>query len=512
VIASSPAGHSAGELRLPPRLEGLRESRVDVVGIAGVEGGEIAGYLLAAGFTRVIGHDQQLDLEHLTTAHRLAHAGTAEGVCRAHLEQLLSGLAGLNLGERYLDGIEESELIIASQAWFLNPANQLLHRLQAQGRPFYSLIQAYLDLARGPVIGVTGSHGKSTTSSLVAAALRRAEVFPTVWLGGNDRHNQQALEAVAADEAGLGCLVLEISNRQLLQATTAPEIAAITNITPNHLEEHGGMAGYVACKRRIFDLDGCRVGVRNADDPVSLGTGPLRPGIAELRFSMSRAGLRDWDGAFFDQGWLFERRQGRETAVLEASSLRLLGDHNLANALAAIALCTALGERTDGRQAALGQGIARFGTLAHRIQLIWQEGDVDFYDDLSSTTPQSTLAAIRAVGVPVILICGGQDKGISFDELAEQLGGPVRQVMLLPGSGSSRIAKAAAEQGRGELIHPVSTLEEAVAGARGLAQAGQAVLLSPACPGFFSAHYQEGGYRNLVRRLSTSPRRRRGPG
>jgi UDP-N-acetylmuramoylalanine--D-glutamate ligase len=112
----------------------------------------------------------------------------------------------------------------------------------------------------------------------------------------------------------------------------------------------------------------------------------------------------------------------------------------------------------------------------------------------------------------VILICGGQDKGISFDELAEQLGGPVRQVMLLPGSGSSRIAKAAAEQGRGELIHPVSTLEEAVAGARGLAQAGQAVLLSPACPGFFSAHYQEGGYRNLVRRLSTSPRRRRGPG
>ena len=512
MTASSPPGPRAGKLRLPAALAGLRESRVDVVGIAGVEGGEIAGYLLAAGFTRVVGHDQQPDLERLTQAHRLAHAGTAEEVRRAHLQRLLSGLSAVNLGERYLEGIEESQLIIASQAWFLSPANQVLHELKAQGRPFYSLIQAYLDLARGPVIGVTGSHGKSTTSSLVAAALRRAQVFPTVWLAGNDRHNQQALEAVASDEAGLGCLVLEISNRQLLQATTAPEIAAITNITPNHLEEHGGMAGYVACKRRIFDLDGCRVAVRNADDPVSLGTGPLRAGVAELRFSMSRSGLGDWDGAFLDQGWLFERRKGGDHAVLEASSLRLRGDHNLANALAAIALCSALGERTEGCQPALGEGIARFGTLAHRIQLIWQEDGVDFYDDLSSTTPQSTLAAIRTVSAPVILICGGQDKGIPFDELAEQLGGSVRHVMLLPGTGSSRIAEAAARRSRGDLIHTVETLEDAVAGARRLAQAGQAVLLSPACPGFFSAHYQDGGYRNLVRRLSTSPRRRRVPG
>jgi UDP-N-acetylmuramoylalanine--D-glutamate ligase len=512
VIASCRPDPPAGELRLPPALSGLRDSRVDVVGIAGVEGGEIANYLLAAGFTRVVGHDQQPDLAALSAAHRLAHAGSAEVERRAHLDRLLTGLFQVNLGERYLQGIAESELIIASQAWFLHPANAVLHQLRAQGRPFYSLIQAYLDLARGPVIGVTGSHGKSTTSALVAAALRRAEVFPAVWLGGNDRHNQQALEAVAGDEAGESCLVLEISNRQLLQATSAPSIAAITNITPNHLEEHGGMAGYVACKRRIFDLDGCRVAVRNAQDPVSLESGPLREGVAELRFSTSRAALEGWDGAFLDGGWLFERRRGRDTAVLEASSLRLKGEHNLANALAAIALCSALEERTAGRQVAVGEGIGRFGTLAHRIQLIWQEEGVDYYDDLSSTTPQSTLAAIRTVGHPVILICGGQDKGISFDDLAEQLGGPVKQVMLLPGTGSSRIAEAAAQRSLGDLIHAVATLEEAVAGARHLARSGDAVLLSPACPGFFSAHYQEGGYRKLVRRLSTSPRRRRAPG
>ncbi len=511
IAPRSPAGPAA-ELRLPAALAGLRDSRVDVVGIAGVEGGEIAGYLLAAGFTRVVGHDQQPDLEQLGAAHRLAHAGMLEQPRQSALERLLQGLAQLNLGDRYLEGIAESELIITTQAWFLNPANSALHRLRAAGHPFYSLIQAYLDLARGPVIGVTGSHGKSTTSALVAAGLRRAAIFPRVWLGGNDRHNQQALEEVARDGAGEGCLVLEISNRQLLQATSAPAIAAITNITPNHLEEHGGMAGYVACKRRIFDLPGCRVAIRNADDPISVGTGPLREGVAELRFAMSRAGLGDWDGAFLDQGQLFERRHGQEQAVLAVDSLRLRGDHNRANALAAIAACSALGDRTANSQEAIGEGISRFGTLAHRIQLIWQEQGVDYYDDLSSTTPQSTVAAIRAIAKPVTLICGGDDKGIPFDELVQQLDGPVRRVLLLPGPGSDRIAEAANRRSLGGLVEPVASLEEAVTRAHRLSRPGSAVLLSPACPGFFSAHYREGGYRNLVRRLSTSPRRRREPG
>ncbi|MHB1501556.1 MAG: Mur ligase family protein [Candidatus Dormibacteria bacterium] len=508
--SSRPAG-PVGELRLPPALAGLQDRRIDVVGIAGVEGGEIARFLLAAGFTQVVGHDQQPDLAELSAAHRLAHAGENEVEREQRLTHLRRGLAGLNLGDRYLDGIEGSSLVIPSQAWFLNPANLVLHQLRQEGRPFYSLVQAYLDLAMGPVIGVTGSHGKSTTSSLVAAALRQARLFPFVWLGGNDRHNRQALEEVARDGGGQGCLVLEISNRQLLQTTTAPGIAAITNITPNHLEEHGGMAGYIACKRRIFDLDGCRLAVRNADDPVTAATGPLRPGVHELRFARSEESLQDCDGAFLSGAAVWMRLEGRDTEVLQTSHLSLRGEHNLANVLAAVAICSALGTRVAGLEDALGEGICRLGTLAHRIQLIWQEAAVDYYDDLSSTTPQSTLAAIRTVGRPVVLICGGQDKGVPFDELAAEVGASVRAVVLLPGDGSERIAQAVGLRSRSDLVIPVATLEEAVRAARELASAGEAVLLSPACPGFFSAHYRHGGYRNLLRRLSTSPRRRREP-
>ncbi|MHB8324667.1 MAG: Mur ligase family protein [Candidatus Dormibacteria bacterium] len=505
-------GGEPGPLRLPPLLEGLRDQRVDVVGLASIEGGEMARYLLAAGFTQVVGHDRQGDMEQLRRAHHLAHAGIGAAERGARLEQLLGGLASLHLGEDYLRGIEDSAVVIPTQAWFMQPANQRLHQLREQGRPFYSLIQAYLDLARGQVIGITGSHGKSTTSALVAAALSRSLLFETVWLAGNDRHNHQALEAVARDQEGTGCLVLEISNRQLLQMDRAPTVAAITNITPNHLEEHSGMAGYVACKRQIVDLPGCRVAVRNGDDPVSLATGPLREGIPEFRFAATESGLGNLDGSFEENGAVWLTRHGRRERVLAVDRLRLPGSHNLANVRAAVAICAALDQFRWEALPLVAEGLESFGTLPHRIQLIWQEAGVDFYDDLSSTTPQSTLAALRSIGRACVLICGGQDKGIEFDQLAAEVGRSVSAVVLLPGSGSDRLLEAIAARGGMAALRRTGDLEEAVGIAKEAARPGDAILLSPACPGFFSAHYQEGGFRQAVRRLSTSPRRRREPG
>ncbi|MDA8333364.1 MAG: Mur ligase family protein [Candidatus Dormibacteraeota bacterium] len=512
MTTSPPPGSNRSSLRVPPILLERRDQRVDVVGIAGVEGGEMARYLLRAGFTKVVGHDQQPDLAALERADRLAHAGEPAEASRRRLEAICSGVRELMLGDRYLHGIEDSTLIIPSQAWFLNPANLPVRRLLESGAPSYSLTQAYLDLANCPVIGVTGSHGKSTTSSLVAAGLRRTAKFEHVWLGGNDRHNQQALEQVAEDRSGSGCLVLEISNRQLLQMSTAPCIAGLTNITPNHLDEHGGMEGYVRTKRKIFDLPGCRVAVRNADDPISMGTGPVPMGTQELRFSRSAEGLGGLDGAYLDSGSLVLRRRGRERKVLELADLRLRGDHNHQNALAAVTLCSALHDFPSGMEVAVGAGICQFGTLAHRIQLVWQELGVDYYDDLSSTTPQSTIAAMRTLARPVVLICGGQDKGIPFDQLANEVGNSARHVILLPGEGSDRLAEALQALGMEGRTTSRPTLLEAVSRAREIAEPGDAILLSPACPGFFSAHYAGGGFRSVVRRLSTSPRQQRARG
>ncbi len=498
------------ELRVPPVLADLRQSRIDLVGVASVEGGEMARYLLAAGFTNLVGHDQQPDLEKLVRAHHLAHAGLNRVERRDRLDRLLQGLPSLQLGADYLRGVEGSALVIPTQAWFLSAANSRLQELRDRGHPFYSLIQAYLDLAQGEVIGITGSHGKSTTSALVAAILRQTALYPTVWLAGNDRHDRQALEAVARDD-GTGCLVLEISNRQLLQLERAPRVACLTNITPNHLEEHQGLAGYVRTKRRIFELPGCEIAIRNGDDPLSFDGGELAPSIRQLRFAQTSSGLAGLEGAFEEDGQLKLRWGADSLPVLATGRVGLLGAHNLSNVRAALTVVSALTEPSPRVLKEAAAAIGGFRPLRHRTELIRQHRGVDYVDDLSSTTPQSTGAAIPGLGRRCVLIAGGEDKGIDFTQLAGLVGDLVRAVVLLPGAGSDRLTRELLAAGHQDMVHREQKLQTAVALAGQLVQPGEAVLLSPACPGFFSAHYGEGGFRQAVRQ-ATSPRPRRAGG
>jgi UDP-N-acetylmuramoylalanine--D-glutamate ligase len=503
-----PPPFGRAELRVPAALQDLRQSRIDLVGVASVEGGEMARYLLAAGFTNLVGHDQQPDLESLRRSHELAHAGLEREERRRRLDQVLQGLRALQLADEYLDGVQSSAVVIPTQAWFLSPANAPLLALRESGHPFYSLIQAYLDLAQGEVVGVTGTHGKSTSSALVAAVLGQSQLYPRVWLAGNDRHDRQALEEVARDD-GSGCLVLEISNRQLLQVDRVPRVGCLTNITPNHLDEHHGLAGYIAAKRRIFELPGCEVGVRNGDDPLSMAAGELPSGVHELRFAGAQASLGDHDGAFEEDGNLLIHWQGSPRLVMASERVPLVGAHNLSNVRAALTVLAALAAPDPKLLSRTASAIEGFRPLRHRTELVRQHGGVDYVDDLSSTTPQSTVAALRGLGGPCLLIAGGDDKGIDFSELASLVGGQVRSLILLPGAGSDRLEQGVADRGNGQLVHRVERLQQAVDLAAAKAQAGDTVLLSPACPGFFTAHYREGGFRQAVR-AATSPRLRKG--
>jgi len=507
--AAAEAPDDRPALRVPAALANLRHSRVDLVGVASLEAGEMARYLHAAGFINLVGHDQQPDLESLGRAHHLAHAGLSRVERGERLEQLLDCLSALQLGDGYLAGVDRSELIIPTQAWFLSPANLPLQRLKQSGHAFYSLIQAYLDLAQGEVIGITGSHGKSTTSALVASILGATSLFSTVWLAGNDRHDRQALEEVARD-SGKGCLVLEISNRQLLQMDRAPRVGCITNISPNHLDEHGGMEGYVLAKRRIFDLPGCEVAVRNGGQRLLPEGRPLAEGIRELRFAASEADLEGLDGAFEEGGELRLRWQGGVRPVISIDAVPLAGEHNLANVRAALTVLAGVTDPGPEILPRAAAAIREFRPLRHRTELVRQHLGVDYFDDLSSTTPQSTVAAIEAMGRPFVLIAGGEDKGIDFSQLAAVVGAKARAVVLLPGAGSDRFSRDLTLAGSAERLHRVAELQAAVELARDLAQPGDAVLLSPACSGFFTAHYREGGFRQAVRE-ATSPHPRRAP-
>ena len=510
VTAAAAVPDARAQIRLAPALAAHRAERVDVVGVAGIEGAEVARLLLAAGFTHVVGHDQAAR-DAFPAAFDRAHAGLRPAERAARRAALLAGLAGVRLGAEYLGDIGRTTLVIPGQAWFLHPANAPLQALAAAGTPFYSLTQAYLDGAAGTVIGVSGSHGKTTTTWLLAALARAAGRFTRVHLAGNDRHNAQCLLEVATGGPG-DCLILEISNRQLLQATTAPAVACLTNVTPNHLGEHGGLSGYLRAKHRLFTLPGNRVAVRNGDDPLSLRHCPPAAGATEWRFAANARELGGHDGAFEAAGTIRVRIGGREQPVVETGALRLLGAHNRANVRAALAtLAAATGTVAPQAAAAL----QAFPPLRHRLQLVWQQDGVDWIDDLNSTTPQSTVAAVRALGRPCRLIAGGDDKGLDFAELAGLVPDPVREVILLPGAGSERLRAALAAAGAGGHGRPVADLAAAVAAAAGAAQPGEAVLLSPGCPGVFGAFYGPGGFRAAVRRLvggATSPPPRRGSG
>ncbi|HVA21898.1 MAG TPA: Mur ligase family protein, partial [Candidatus Micrarchaeia archaeon] len=458
------------------------------------------------------GHDLAPAAE-LGAAFDRAHAGLPRALRAERRAALLAGVRDLRLGDRYLAGIAEATVAVATQAWFLHPRNRVLQELVRAGLPLYGLAQAYLDCAEGLVIGVSGSHGKSTTAALVAALARRSPRFTTVRLAGNDRHHVPCLVEAATGEA-TDALVLEVSNRQLLQMETAPPVACLTNVTPNHLDEHGGLDGYVAVKRRLFELPGNRVAVRNGDDPLSRERCPAAATAKEWRFAAAEAGLGVCDGAFEGDGAVVVRREGLLRERIPLHRLQLSGDHNRANVRAAVATLAAVTELPPTAEAAL----AAFSPLRHRTQLVWQEAGVDWLDDLNSTTPQSTLAAIRAAARPLVLLCGGEDKGLDFSELAQTVPDPVRRVVLLPGPGSDRIAQALTAAGRGALVDRVATLDEAVARAAAAAAPGQVVLFSPACPGVFHTFYGPDpggrGFRAALRSrraAPTSPPRRRGP-
>ncbi|MGH2928874.1 MAG: Mur ligase family protein, partial [Solirubrobacteraceae bacterium] len=270
--------------------------------------------------------------------------GHARSERHARWQAIAAANLDLRLGPRYLAGIGEAAVVVPTQAWFLHERNRPLHELRAAGTPFYALTRAYLDCAPGPVVGVSGSHGKSTTAALVAALLRVAGDSPsaTVRLAGNDRHDVPCLVEVAGGDAR-DALVLEVSNRQLLQMDRAPEIACLTNVTANHLEEHGGLGGYIEAKRRLFALPGNRVAVRNGDDPLSLARCAPAKGAREWRFAIGPDGLGPCDGVHEADGGLVVRRDGAPAERLPLASTGLIGAHNRANMRAAVAVVASMG-------------------------------------------------------------------------------------------------------------------------------------------------------------------------
>jgi UDP-N-acetylmuramoylalanine--D-glutamate ligase len=336
----------------------------------------------------------------------------------------------------------------------------LLADARRRGLPVLSDLDLFVVDCRAPVIGITGSNGKSTVTSMVGAMLAadgwRAPV------GGN--LGTPALDLL---DPAARAYVLELSSFQLERSALLPlAVAVVLNVAPDHLDRHGTMAAYAAAKGRIYGR--CATAVVNRDEPAlaqfvpagaaAVGFGLGAPGAGE--YGLVAAGARE----FLACG---------DERLLAADELGTRGRHNVANALAALALARALGAGTPACVAAL----RAFRGLPHRMQLVAAEGGVTWIDDSKATNVAAAVTSIRGTTGPLVLVAGGDGKGQSFAELAAALAGRDADVVLI-GRDRDQMARELAPVAR---VGQAATLPEAVALARALARPGTTVLLAPAC-------------------------------
>jgi len=397
----------------------------------------------------------------------------------------------------FVGGFDSAALAAAEQL-VLSPGVSLREPAIAaavqRGIPVVGDIELFARYARAPVVAVTGTNGKSTVTALVGAMAQAAG--RSVRVGGNigtpaldllDREAEHQMFAGApaatsaiAHGAAPDLYVLELSSFQLETTYSLNAIAAaVLNVSADHMDRYRDLAEYAAAKQRIYHGDG--VMVINADDPLVAAM--AEPGRRMLRFGLGEPETGDF--GLRSQGDAIWLAQGDE-ALMPAHELRLVGQHNLANALAALALGSAVGIPN----AAMVQALRRFSGLAHRMQWVAERDGVRWYNDSKGTNVGATLAALRGMAGPVILIAGGDGKGADFAPLRAVVADKARAVVLM---GRDAGIVEAALAGAVPAVR-AADMDDAVHKAGELAQRGDAVLLSPACASFdMFKNYEERG-------------------
>lgn len=417
----------------------------------------------------------------LSCARFLARRGESVAVtdtraCPPALDALREAVPGVRLRLQGLDTglLNDAGRVIVSPGVALE--EPLVVEARRRGIPVIGDIDLFVHEARAPVVAVTGSNGKSTVTTMIAAMIARAGY--EVRAGGN--LGTPALDLLGESEPDY--YVLELSSFQLERTGSLGAMSAVVlNITPDHLDRHGGVSGYQAAKAAIFR--GCERPVVNRDDPRVLSLCPAATAVTSFGLDAPEEGDLGLVATADDQHpWLARGN----TRLMAAADVPLPGRHNIANALAALALGSALGLPDDAMVGALRD----FEGLPHRMQRVGRHRGVTWLNDSKATNVAAAVAAIEGLDGPLVWIGGGDGKGADFTPLRGALSGKLTAAILV-GADASRLE--ASLQGLGELRR-ADNMEQAVALASELAEPGDIVLLSPACASLdMYASYEERG-------------------
>jgi UDP-N-acetylmuramoylalanine--D-glutamate ligase len=450
-----------------PNLFELRGKRVLVVGLART--GVATALFCTARGAKVIATDMRSENEIGEAIAPLRTAGVR-----------------LELGGHRENTFLEQDLIIPSPGV---PADApLLQAARANGVTIWSEVELADRFLRGRLIGITGSNGKTTTTSLVEHILKNAG-FSTILAGNIGTPLVAWVEQTNDDTIS----VVELSSFQLeLIETFRPNISVFLNLTPDHLDRHHTLESYARAKARIFENQTeADNAILNADDPATTSLAPSKPHL--YWFSRKQ---RVAQGAFVRGNEIVFRHDGQEEAILNLKEIPLPGGHNVENVLAAVAATRLAG----AEPAAVAKGVRSFAGVEHRLEFVAEIGGVRYYNDSKATNVDATLKALDAFPGRILVVLGGKDKGSDYTALQK----PLREkaiLALLIGAAAEKIEK----QITGSVaIERAGTIERAVEIASHVARPGDVVLLAPACASFDQfQNYEHRGrvFKELVHQL-----------
>ncbi|MHB1136438.1 MAG: UDP-N-acetylmuramoyl-L-alanine--D-glutamate ligase [Coriobacteriia bacterium] len=405
-------------------------------------------------------------------------SGSGE-VVAARADELRSLGAEVLLG---CDRVESGDLVVASPG--IRPSSVLMASARELGVPLISEIELAYRLSEAAWVAITGTNGKTTTTALVTHLLREAGFVaePAGNIG-------PAASRVACELGSAGIVVAEVSSFQMVLADTFhPRVAALLNITPDHIDYHGSLEAYAAEKAKVFahQVPG-DTAVIDIDDPGSAAYADdvASRGITVRRVSRAQAPR---SGAYLRGTMLVLEERGEEHTLVETGSLSILGDHNVSNALAAAACARAMGASVE----AIRAGLVSFKPIEHRLEPVGVVDEVEYFNDSKATNPDAVLKALTAFGSrSLVLLLGGRNKGVDMHPLARAVAERTCDVVIF---GEAVPEFAAAFEGLDLRVVRAEGLTDAVAHAHEIAQPGSVVLLSPGCTSYdeFSGYEERG--------------------
>jgi len=402
----------------------------------------------------------------------------------AVIQQLKTHGVAIETGGHTYEALASADLIVTSPG--VKPTSDVIQRSLALGKRVVCDVEIAYQEANVPIIAITGTNGKSTTTSLVSFILEHNGMKAPAC--GNI-----GLPVLAALESGPTHLVIEVSSFQLYYCDHfVPDIGIWLNLTPDHVDWHGSLDEYIKAKESMFRRQiSSQYAVLNMDDPIVANCDTN----AEIfPFSVERELTEAIQGAFLTHEFLSYRYNGRTNVLLGKDELKIIGKHNLENALAAISAVALLGLNPDQ----IASALTRFEALEHRLEYVDTIDGVRCYNDSKATNTDSAIKALQSFKERIVLIAGGRDKGTVLDEFVRSVVNHTSAVILL-GEAKERFQKAMAAGGV-QNIYTVGTMEEAVD--LGIKLKSGPLVLSPACASFdMFKDFEDRGrvFKNIIR-------------